>query len=433
MRKCIRRVKGAQVVSLGEATMREVELLGGKLLVDARAPLLDLLLTSGAQVMMAMLEADVAQLCGPSYHRHGADGTASRWGETGGEVIVGGRKAAITRPRVRRGKREIRLPLYEHWQRQDPLSQRVVEQVLIGVSSRHYARSLEPLPAALADLDSFGTGKSAVSRRLVALTEAKVAEWLMRPLTAEYLALFLDGIHLGGHTVITALGVTSGGDKQMLGVWEGATENSQVCQMLLNNLRERGFPTTVKTLVVLDGAQALRKAVDDTFGTNAVVQRCQEHKKRNVMAQVPRGMQTSVKMLLNQVFVCNDYDRADLMLNNLARRLDRECPGAAASLREGMPELLTVLKLGLPKVLRQSLSSTNLIENTQKTIQRVARGCKRWKDGAMVLRWVVTGLSEAEQHFKRLSGYRELVLLKHALGRDQIAGASAVEQRRKVV
>jgi transposase-like protein len=409
--------------------MREVELPGGKLLVDTRAPLLDMLMTSGAQVMMAMLESDVAQLCGPSYHRHGVDGTASRWGETGGEVIVGGRKAAITRPRVRRGKREVKLPLYEHWQRHDPLSQRVVEQVLIGVSSRHYKRSLEALPTELADLESFGTGKSAVSRRLVALTEAKVAEQLSRPLTDEYLALMLDGLHLGEHTVITALGVTSGGDKHMLGAWEGATENSQVCQMLLNNLRDRGFPTTVKTLVVLDGAKALRKAVNDTLGANAVVQRCQEHKKRNVMALVPRGMQTSVKMTLNQVFVCDDYDRADQMLNNLARRLDRECPGAAASLREGMPELLTVLKLGLPKVLRRSLSSTNLIENTQGTIQRVARGCKRWKDGAMALRWVVTGLSEATQHFTRLRGYRELTLLKHALGREEIDKTTAVEQR----
>lgn len=431
MKKCIRKGRGAQVVSLGEGTTHEVEYPGGKVLVDNRAFLLESLLACGAQVMTAMLEADVQRFCGPSHHRHGADGTASRWGKTGGEVIVGGRKAAITRPRVRRGKREIRLPLYEHWQRQDPLSQRVVEQLLIGVSSRHYARSLEPLPAELADLDSFGTSRSAVNRRLAALTEAKVAEWLSRPLKAEYLALFLDGLNLGGHTVITALGVTSGGDKEVLGAWEGATENSQVCQMLLNNLRERGFPTTVKMLVVLDGAQALRKAVNNTFGPNAVVQRCQEHKKRNVVDLVPKGMQTSVKMALAQAFNVDEYERANQMLNNLARRLDRDCPAAAASLREGMPELLTVLKLGLPRVLRRSLSSTNLIENLQGTVRRVSGPVKRWQGGAMALRWVVTGMSEAERGFTRLRGYRELAVLRHALDRDQIA-ETATEQRERI-
>ncbi|HNW93353.1 MAG TPA: transposase, partial [bacterium] len=191
-----------------------------------------------------------------------------------------------------------------------------------------------------------------------------------------------------------------------------------------DNLRERGFRTDQQLLVVLDGAKALRKAVQDTFGERAIVQRCQEHKKRNVKSQLPKGMQTSTGMAMQQAYNCGDYTRAKQLLNNLAQRLDRDCPGAAASLREGLEETLTVLRLELPRPLRQSLGNTNIIESTIDTVKKVSRRVKRWKGGAMALRWAVTGLGEAERQFRRLRGYRELAILAQKLGRNQATDAA---------
>jgi putative transposase len=420
MKQGIRKGGRKQGAWLEGGLQQEVEIPGGKLLVQSRAELLETVMTSGAQVMTAMLLQDVEALCGGSHHRH-SDGTASRWGWTGGEVVMGGRKLAIRRPRVRQGKQELTLPCYEHWQGQDPLRRRVLEQVLVGVSNRHYHRSLEAAPVAT---KSRGTSRSAVNRQFVALTTEKLTAWLNRPLTDEYLALFIDGIGLGEHTIIAAVGVTSTGNKQVLGAWEGATENAVVCQMLLDNLRERGFRTDQQLLVVLDGAKALRKAVQDTFGERAIVQRCQEHKKRNVKSQLPKGMQTSTGMAMQQAYNCGDYTRAKQLLNNLAQRLDRDCPGAAASLREGLEETLTVLRLELSRPLRQSLGNTNIIESTIDTVKKVSRRVKRWKGGAMALRWAVTGLGEAERQFRRLRGYRELAILAQKLGRNQATDAA---------
>lgn len=420
MKQGIRKGSRKQGSWLESGLQQEVSIPGGKLLVKSRAELLETVMTSGAQVMTAMLLQDVEALCGDSHHRH-RDGTASRWGWTGGEVVMGGRKLAIRRPRVRRGKQELSLPCYEHWQGQDPLRRRVLEQVLVGVSNRHYQRSLEAAPV---ETESRGTSRSAVNRQFVALTTEKLTAWLNRPLTDEYLALFIDGIGLGEHTIIAAVGVTSTGNKQVLGAWEGATENAVVCQMLLDNLRERGFRTDQQLLVVLDGAKALRKAVQDTFGERAIVQRCQEHKKRNVKSQLPKGMQTSTGMAMQQAYNCGDYTRAKQLLNNLAQRLDRDCPGAAASLREGLEETLTVLRLELPRPLRQSLGNTNIIESTIDTVKKVSRRVKRWKGGAMALRWAATGLGEAERQFRRLRGYRELAILAQKLGRNQATDAA---------
>ncbi len=297
----------------------------------------------------------------------------------------------------------------------------MLNQILIGVSTRRYERSLE------VKSDGRSTSKSAVSRRFVLRTQRQLVEWMNRPLDdLDLLVLFIDGIEVGDHTLVVALGVDSGGVKHILGVCEGSTENATVCQALLSDLAERGLRTDQPLLVVLDGSKALRKAVRQTFGDNAVVQRCQEHKRRNVASYLPKGLQGLVRMRMRQAYQKNDVDKARSILEGLAGQLEEDYPGAAASLREGMEETLTVIALGLPKALRRSLQTTNIIESTLSSVRNVSRNVKRWRSGSMALRWTVTGLIEAEKSFNRIWGYRDLSKLAEAL--DRIKQTNALKE-----
>ena len=255
----------ARVVPQDESPLRHLPLVD--LLVDTRTELLELVTRSGLQVLTAMLEEDRTAVCGPRYvHEPGRP--ASRAGTVRSEVVLGGRKVAIQRPRVRTAEGEVPLPTFQTMAQRDPLDRRVVEQMLVGVATRQYARSLEPLPAAVT---SRGTSKSAVSRRFVAKTQAQLETWQARPLDDLALAvLLLDGVHVGEHCLIVALGVTEDGTKHALGVWDGSTENSTVCQSLLANLQSRGLRTHRSLLVILDGSKALHKAVRMMFGEAAV-------------------------------------------------------------------------------------------------------------------------------------------------------------------
>ena len=389
---------------------RRVCLPGGEVIINARAELLETAVEAGFQVVKAMLEEDVENLCGFRYC-HQRSRKAFRWGETTGEVTLGGRRVGIDRPRVRgrRGKEKI-LPTYKLLTCNDPLNERILEQMVVGVSTRRYKRSLE------VNTEGRATSKSAVSRRFVLRTQQQLVEWLSRPLgELELLALFLDGIEMGEHLMVVGVGVDTKGNKHVLGVWEGSTENTIVCQALLSNLAERGLSTEQPLLVVIDGSKALRKAVKQTFGQNAIVQRCQQHKRRNVAGQLPEGLGRLVDVRMRQAYQSDSVDKAQRILNNLSSQLEEEHPGAAASLREGLEETLTVVALGLPKTLRQSLQTTNIIESTLSIVRDVSRNVKRWQNGGMALRWTVTGLIEAEKRFKRIRGYRALPILTEAL------------------
>lgn len=250
------------------------------LLVDARTELFELAVRSGLKVLESMLEEDRTALCGPRY-AHVADRQASRSGSVSSDVVLGGRKVVVRRPRVRAEGREVPLPTFQAMADDDPLNRRVVEQMLVGVATRRYARSLEPVPATMC---SRGTSKSAVSRRFVAKTAAQLAAWQTASLEAlDLVGLLIDGVHIGEHCLIVALGIAADGQKHALGLWDGSTENARVCQDLLANLQSRGLRTDRSLLVILDGAKALRKAVRATFGEAALVQRCQVHKMRNVL------------------------------------------------------------------------------------------------------------------------------------------------------
>lgn len=373
------------------------------LLVTVKGALLELVLGSGFSVLQALLEQERERLCGTRY-RHDTGRAASRAGFAPGELVLGGRRVTVPRPRVRSSDgKEIALPSWATYAAEDPLNERAVEQMVLGVATRKYARSLEPLPK---ETKSRGTSKSAVSRRFVEATAKNLADWLGRSLADLSLAaLMIDGLSCGEHTVLVALGIDEQGSKHILGLWEGATENAVACQGLMSSMVERGLDTTRTMLVVIDGAKAIAKAVRDTFGKRALIQRCQVHKRRNVLEHLPKRLHSPIGATLGAAYRCTDRTRALEILNKLARQIERKHPSAAASLREGLEETLTVLSLGLgDDALRRTLATTNPIENLNSALRRTHRNVTRWQDGTMVLRWVAIGLQEATKGFRRLKG-----------------------------
>lgn len=400
-----KRIKKAQemeaVVELARR-VRKVEV--GGLEVQARAELREVLVVGGLAVAAAMLEEEVARLCGPRYSR--AAGLANRWGTSPGEAVLGGRRVKLDRPRVRHDGREVVLETYEDFQREDPLTSRAVEQMLLGVSTRKYARSLEGVAPGLED---FGKSRSAVSRRFVAMTAEQLEAALSESLgDRRWAALMVDGLQFDSHLILIVMGIDESGGKHLLGFREGTTENQTVCKALLADIVDRGVPADRSILVVIDGGKGLRKAVSDVFGRFALVQRCRVHKRRNVLEHLPEGKRGNVRALMNQAYKARSEKTALRLLQNLAQSLDSAHPSAAASLREGMEETLTVMKLGLTGHLSKTLETTNPIENLNGGIRRVAGRVKRCRDGRMALRWVVAAAFESARAFRRLKGYRDI-------------------------
>ncbi len=417
----------APPLAVESATARHLPLVD--LLVDTQTELFELVVRSGMRVLEKMLEEDRTAICGPRY-AHREDRTASRAGTVPSEVVLGGRKVRVQRPRVRAGGREVSLPTFQVMAAADPLNRRVVEQLLVGVSTRRYARSLESLPAAVV---SRGTSKSAVSRRFVAKTTAQLAAWQSAPLDAlDLVGLLIDGVHIGEHCLIVALGIAADGQKHALGVWDGSTENATVCQGLLANLQSRGLRTDRSLLVILDGSKALRKAVRATFGDAALVQRCQVHKMRNVLEYLGDQQRSWAQAILRRAYQSADPKTAERLLLDLARRLETEHPSAAESVREGLEETLTVLTLNLSARLRRSLATTNAAESLISRTRHVKRNVKRWRGGQMMLRWVAAGVLEAVNGFRRLKGYADMPALVAALrARDRKLGLTGAQDERQ--
>lgn len=400
------------------------------LLVDTRAELFELAVRSGLKVLEAMMEDDRTTICGPRY-AHQAERVASRAGTVASEVVLGGRKVSVQRPRVRADGREVPLPTFRTLASADPLNRRVVEQMLVGVATRQYARSLEPLPAGV---QSRGTSKSAVSRCFVAKTTAQLHAWQSASLDAlDLVGLVIDGVHVGDHCLIVALGIAADGQKHALGLWDGSTENATVCQSLLANLQSRGLRTDRSLLVILDGSKALRKAVRAIFGDAAFVQRCQVHKTRNILEHLGDRQRPWAHAILRRAYQSPDFKTAQRLLQDLARRLDAEYPSAAESVREGLEETLTVLTLDLSARLRRSLATTNAAESLLSRTRHVKRNVKRWRGGQMMLRWVAAGVLEAVKGFRRLKGYADMPRLVTALrARDRQLGFITSEESREV-
>jgi len=374
-----------------------------------RQALYETVVAAGLACVDEVLEAERSRLCGARY-QHLSERQALRAGHVASSLVLGGRRVAVSRPRARSvDGHELSLSSWREWSTRDPLTERAVEQMVLGVSTRRYGRSLEPLPPTASVR---GISKSAVSERFVYGTERKLAELMSRELgRISFTALLIDGVHFGEHLVLAAVGIDEQGEKHVLGLREGATENTAACRALLSDLVERGLNPERSLLVVIDGAKALHKAVLEVFGPRALIQRCREHKKRNVSEALPERLRGSLRTAMNQAYATRDAKRARRLLDNLARRLEHQHPGAAASLREGLDETLTVMRLGLPDSLERVLSSTNLIENLFSRVREIGRRVRRWQSGTMVLRWSAAGVLEAEHGFRKIAGYRAMPIL----------------------
>ena len=302
-----------------------------------------------------------------------------------------------------------------------PLGKWAMNQMLINVATRKFARSVRlpagdvPAPAGA------GLSKSAASRRFVALSAARMKEWMASDLAGlDLLVIQIDGIHMDEDLIlVAAIGVDAKGDKHPLGLAEGATENAATVQALIDNLIERGLDPAVPRLFIIDGAKALSKAIRRTFGPAAAIQRCQIHKARNVMERLPKSLHASVRRVLRQAWELDDADKAEKLLCNLAQRLERDWSGVSGSILEGIDEILTVTRLGLPKELRRSLACTNMIENVMGTVRRVCRNVKRWRSASMAMRWTAAAMQEAAKGFRRLKAHRQLPVLRAALQAHQ--------------
>jgi transposase-like protein len=364
-----------------------------------------------------LLERERTEVCGPRY-QHRSDRSAYRAGHAPGELVLGGRRVRVSRPRVRsREGHEVALPSWTEFSREDPLHERVLEQMMIGVSTRRYERSLEAVPETT---PTRGTSKSAVSRRFVRTTEAMVSSWLARRLdNVDLAALMIDGLYVEDHVVLVALGIDVQGRKHVLGLRLGATENATATTALLADLVERGLRADRPTLVVIDGAKALARAVRDVFGERARIQRCQVHKMRNVTEHLPEAMKDSVRASMRQAYQTRDPKRAKKLLQNLARTIEADHPDAAGSLLEGLDETLTVMRFNLPPKLERLLSNTNAIENLIGTAREKTARVKRWRDGKMIVRWMVAAVHEASRRFRRVWAHDHIPKLVAALRPDE--------------
>ncbi len=383
-----------------------------------RRGLREFLVESGMTVLGELLEQERSELCGPRY-KHQSERSAHRAGFASGELAMGGRRVQVRRPRARtEDERELELPTWKQFSSEDPLNARALEEMVIGVSTRKYRRALEDLPP---EVKERGTSKSAASRRFVAATTKQLAEWLGRDLgNLDLAAVMIDGLGFGTERVVLiALGIDHSGKKHVLGIHQGATENTAACGALLDDLIARGVATNRSKLFVVDGAKAIVKAIRDRFGERALIQRCQVHKKRNVRDHLPEYLRSSVSATMSQAYQTRDVVRATKLLENLARSLDAEHPSAAASVREGLAETLTVTRLALSAQLCRVLATTNAIENLNSTARNVCGRVKHWRGGEMILRWTCAAMREAEAGFRRVQGAKGgMPFLVNALRRN---------------
>jgi putative transposase len=384
---------------------------------SAKEGLLALAVGTGMQVMAAMFAGDVTRLCGPD-GKHDPDRAGYRHGSEAGSVTLGGRRLPVTRPRVRAadGSGELHLPSYDLFSSTEILGRLAMEKMLAGLSSRRYTAGLEPAGQAVAD-QATAASKSAVSRRFVAATETALEQLMSRRLDdLDLVAFMVDGVHFGEHTCVVALGIGIDGTKHPLAVEEGSTENATLATGLITGLRDRGLDVSRPILAVLDGSAALARAVRDVFD-KPLIQRCQQHKIRNVRDKLPEKLKVVAEKRMRQAYHAESALKAEGLLTGLARELDKTHPGAAASLREGMAETLTILRLEVPPTLARTLRSTNPVESMIEICREHSKNVKRWRDGTMALRWCAAGMLEAGHQFRRVNGHLHLAETPRRAGR----------------
>src|SRR6266566_5307489 len=386
----------------------------------------ELIRQAGLQVMELLMEEEVRQVVGPRSEPQ-ENRQASRWGSERGYCIVMGQKVPIQRPRVRTTEdREVRLGSYELFHRGEPLTETVWEKLMLGLSTRKYGEAVRQFT------EAYGLEKSAVSEHFIEASRAKLKDMMERRLDKTRIcALLIDATPFEGQQMVAALGIGEDGRKTILGIRQGATENATVVGELLGDLLERGLDFTESRLYVLDGGKALTCAVKKHAGESATIQRCQVHKRRNVLDHLTDEQKPAVAKKLNAAYALEDHDSAKQALNLLQRELADLNPSAARSLGEGMEETLTVHRLHLPMQLRKTLASTNVIESAFSIVEQVCKNVKRWHGGDQRERWVGSGLLVAEKQFRRIQGHKHIPVLIKEL-EALTPSKKAVVKRRKV-
>jgi putative transposase len=410
-------MKKQNISALAEASTK-LNSEGGSLQIDL--PMLEVILETkaevealsaqaGLKIMHHFLEQEIEQRCGS----HGQQ-SAYRHGQQPGYVVFAGRKVSIDKPRVRaKDGKEITLKSYQAFQQNGRMQRAVARKLTHQVSTRNYAAAIDDC------LEGYGIDKSSVSRQWKAVTQAELQKLVQRPVPADLVALLIDGQYFRKECLIVALGVDKEAQKHVLGLWQGATENSTLVRELLVDLRDRGLNTEAAMLVVVDGAKALYKGVRDVFGERALIQRCRVHKLRNVLEHLPLDKRAQAAWRLRGAWAKSTPEEAFKELRACVRWLDTISPSAARSLEEGLEETLTITRLALHESLVRSFSSTNLIESCFARTQSWTGRVKRWRGAKMVLRWGAAALLFAEKGFRRVRGYGHLHQLVQALKSHQ--------------
>ena len=402
----------------------------GELVGAAREGLLALSVGVGLSVVHELMELEVAEVVGPK-GRHDADRTAKRHGHEDGSMTLGGRRVAVKRPRMRTADDEHELPVetYGYFADRDPLTRAVMDRMLAGVSTRKFEQVGEPVGGEVEDSSS----STSVSEMFIERTRTALGELMSRRLDDVRLAvMMLDGLEIAERTHVVALGISTDGVKIPLGLWEGSTENATLARTLLADLVDRGLDLDQAILFVIDGGKALRRAIKDVFGEHALVHRCHRHKERNVCDLLPERDRDQVRARMRAAWALTDAELVEQRLQLLAGELERTWPDAAASLREGMADTLTLMRLGIDGQLAKTLCSTNPCESMIEIVRYTQRNVKRWRDGDMRKRWTAAGMLVAEQQFRRIIGYRDLAKLVIAIERHALLVASKDQLRHEV-
>jgi transposase-like protein len=384
----------------------------------------ELVRQAGLQLMELLMEEEVRELAGERSQRQ-PERTVSRWGRERGYCVVMGQKVPVQRPRVRTtDDKEVRLGSYELFHRGEPLTETVWEKLLLGLSTRNYGQAVRQFS------EAYGLEKSAISEHFIEASREKLKIMMERRLDkTRFCALLIDATPFAGQQMVAALGIGEDGRKTILGIRQGATENATVVGELLGDLMERGLDFTEPRLYVLDGGKALTAAVKKHAGESAAIQRCQVHKRRNVLDHLTDEQKAGVAKKLNAAYALEDYDAAKQALNVLHRELMDLNPSAARSLGEGMEETLTVHRLHLPMQLRKTMASTNVIESAFSIVERVCKNVKRWHGGDQRERWVGSGLLVAEKQFRRIQGHKQIPALIKEL--EAMASAKVLVVKRR--
>jgi putative transposase len=367
----------------------------------------------GVKTLEIILALSAEEVAGPRTPGK-ASGEIRHHGSQMGRVQLADRKVRVQRPRLRhKTEGEVKIPAYEALRKNQALSQYMLGALMRGISTREYHQVLPKMA------ETVGVSRSAVSRQAMEASIEQLKQLQERRWDqVEILVIYIDGQRFAEHHILSAVGVDIEGHKHVLGIGSGATENAAAVKQLLTGLRERGLPTDRKYLFIIDGAKALRTAIEEVFGADQQVQRCRNHKIQNVMNELPKQQQDQTRKLMRAAFRLSTAEEGEKRLEQIARQLEHDYSSAARSLREGMKEMFTLQRLKIPATLHKCLATTNLIESPHSGIRKRTRNVCRWRDVDMVERWAASAWLLTEKNFRRIDGHKELWTLAALLGRE---------------